>query len=138
MTVFLASVDTLPPIGESKLYANFKGLLRGNKVSSLIVGNTNGASNCSTCIAFSNVHVSRTDFVKAKCTLAPCHPRYPPGPTGILPREVFKPIKPLKLAGIRIDPPPSLAVTIGTIPAFNAAAAPPLEPPGFKSLLKGE
>ncbi len=31
---------------------------------------------------------------------------------------------------MRIEPPPSLAVAIGTSPAATAAAAPPLEPPG--------
>src|SRR5699024_4932712 len=60
------------------------------------------------------------------------------GPTGVRPRVGFKPIKPLKEAGIRIDPPPSLAVTMGTIPAFKAAAAPPLDPPAFKSGFNGK
>jgi len=32
-------------------------------------------------------------------------------------------------AGMRIDPPPSLACAIGTIPAATAAAEPPLDPP---------
>ena len=31
---------------------------------------------------------------------------------------------------MRIEPPPSLAVAIGTSPAATAAAAPPLDPPG--------
>ena len=33
------------------------------------------------------------------------------------------------LAGMRIDPPPSLACATGTMPAATAAALPPLEPP---------
>src|SRR5436853_908753 len=45
------------------------------------------------------------------------------------PREGFKPTSPHSLAGIRIDPPPSLACAAGTSPAATAAAEPPLEPP---------
>ena len=33
---------------------------------------------------------------------------------------------------MRVDPPPSLAVQNGTIPAATAAADPPLEPPGVR------
>ena len=61
---------------------------------------------------------------------APCQPHQPSGPTGMEPRLGFKPIKPLKEAGIRMEPPPSLAPAIGTIPLATTAAAPPLEPPG--------
>lgn len=38
-----------------------------------------------------------------------------------------------QLAGIRIDPPPSLPCAIGKTPAATAAAEPPLEPAGVKS-----
>ena len=67
---------------------------------------------------------------------APCQPRYDPGPTATRPLDGFNPIKPEKDAGIRIEPPPSDPKANGTIPAFKAAAAPPLEPPGlrFKSI----
>src|SRR5262245_55189016 len=44
------------------------------------------------------------------------------------PREGFSPTSPQKLAGILIEPPPSLRPAIGTIRAATAAAAPPLEP----------
>ena len=43
------------------------------------------------------------------------------------------PYTPQKLAGMRIDPPPSLPVAIGHRYAATAAAAPPLEPPGVRS-----
>ena len=46
------------------------------------------------------------------------------------PREGFRPTRPHELAGMRIEPPPSLAWPIGTMPAATAAAEPPLEPPG--------
>jgi hypothetical protein len=42
------------------------------------------------------------------------------------------PTKPVKLAGVRIEPPPSLAVPKGTMPAATAAAVPPLDPPGVQ------
>ena len=38
---------------------------------------------------------------------------------------------------MRVEPPPSLAVAIGTIPAATAAADPPEEPPGVRSRSQG-
>ena len=49
----------------------------------------------------------------------------------------FSPNAPTKLAGIRVEPPPSLAVTSGTMQLASAAAEPPLEPPGVRSALHG-
>ena len=49
----------------------------------------------------------------------------------------FMPTRPEKAAGMRVDPPPSLAVAIGTSPAATAAADPPLEPPGVRSRFHG-
>ncbi len=40
-------------------------------------------------------------------------------------------------AGLRVDPPPSLAVAQGTSPADTAAADPPLDPPGVVSRFHG-
>jgi hypothetical protein len=51
------------------------------------------------------------------------------GPNEVLPLETFSPNSPHSLAGIRIDPPPSVAWATGTSPAATAAAEPPLEPP---------
>ena len=48
---------------------------------------------------------------------------------GTLPLVGFKPTKPHMAAGMRIEPPPSLALAAGTIPEATAAAAPPEEPP---------
>jgi hypothetical protein len=45
------------------------------------------------------------------------------------PRDGLRPTRPQALAGIRIEPPPSLAWAIGTMPAATAAAEPPLDPP---------
>ena len=41
------------------------------------------------------------------------------------------------LAGMRIEPPPSLACAAGTMPAATAAAEPPLEPPALWSRFHG-
>ncbi len=38
---------------------------------------------------------------------------------------------------MRVEPPPSLAVAAGTRPAATAAALPPLEPPGVRSVSHG-
>ncbi len=51
---------------------------------------------------------------------------------GIRPYVGFRPGNPVKLAGVRIEPPPSLAVQNGTMPADTAADEPPLDPPGVR------
>src|SRR5690625_3123630 len=59
------------------------------------------------------------------------------GPAGIRPRLAFSPKTPQHAAGIRIEPPPSLAPASGTIPAATAAAAPPDDPPGVRPRFHG-
>ena len=59
------------------------------------------------------------------------------GPEGVRPRPGFRPTSPQQAAGIRMDPPPSLAPAQGTIPAATAAADPPEEPPGVRSVSHG-
>src|SRR5579862_3422516 len=54
------------------------------------------------------------------------------------PSDVLSPKAPVKLAGIRIEPPPSLAVTNGSTAPASAAAEPPLDPPGVRSRFHGE
>ena len=44
------------------------------------------------------------------------------------PRETLRPILPLTPAGIRIEPPPSVACAIGTTPAATIAALPADDP----------
>jgi hypothetical protein len=57
---------------------------------------------------------------------------------GTRPRLGLSPNTPQWLAGMRIEPPPSLAWATGTMPAATAAAEPPDEPPalwaGFQGL----
>ncbi len=55
-----------------------------------------------------------------------------PASVGMRPYVHRSPTSPVKLAGVRIEPPPSLAVPNGTMPADTAAAVPPLEPPGVR------
>src|SRR6267378_4144739 len=45
----------------------------------------------------------------------------------------FSPTTPLAAAGMRVEPPPSVAMPIGPMPAATATAAPPLEPPLVRS-----
>ena len=52
-------------------------------------------------------------------------------------RVGFNPKRPQHDAGIRIEPPPSVACATGTMPAATAAAEPPLEPPGERSSRHG-
>src|SRR3954453_20769111 len=53
------------------------------------------------------------------------------------PKLGFMPTSPLKAAGMRIEPPPSLAVENGTMPQATAAAEPPLDPPGVRVRSQG-
>src|SRR6516162_3290020 len=53
------------------------------------------------------------------------------------PKLGLRPTRPVHAAGIRIDPPPSPPVAMGTMPPATAAAEPPLEPPGVTSGFHG-
>ena len=59
------------------------------------------------------------------------------GPSEIRWRLGFRPTSPHALAGMRIEPPPSFACAIGTMPDATAAAAPPLEPPAERDTSHG-
>src|SRR5438132_13088130 len=59
----------------------------------------------------------------------PLQPSARSGPMGLRARVGFKPNTPEAEAGIRIEPPPSLACATGRMRAAAAAAAPPDEPP---------
>src|SRR5882672_8141367 len=52
------------------------------------------------------------------------------------PFDCFSPTTPLQAAGIRVEPPPSVATAIGPMPEDTATAAPPLEPPQLRVALQ--
>src|SRR5882672_2001528 len=59
------------------------------------------------------------------------------GQAGTRPNVAFSPTSPLKLEGMRTEPPPSVPMVIGPSPAATAAPAPPDEPPGVRSRFHG-
>ena len=59
------------------------------------------------------------------------------GQAGTRPNVALMPTRPLKLEGMRTEPPPSVPMAIGPRPAATAAPAPPEEPPGVRSVFQG-
>src|SRR5690349_17867154 len=85
----------------------------------------------------SNNAESRTERVIACAADNPIQLSIACGPAGVRPRLGLSPNKPQCEAGIRIEPPPSLACAAGIMPAATAAAAPPDEPPLLCSRFHG-
>ena len=81
--------------------------------------------------------MSRTVRETASSTVSPVMLSPSIGPSEIRWRVGFRPTSPLMLAGIRIEPPPSLACATGTMPEATAAPEPPLEPPVVRSVFQG-
>src|SRR5450432_2004051 len=67
----------------------------------------------------------------------PAQPSPTSGPWLTRPRVGLSPTSPHSLAGMRIDPPPSLACATATMPLATAAADPPLEPPVVREVSHG-
>src|SRR5699024_12316197 len=88
----------------------------------------NAAASSTICKLSNKRALSLTDLLNAKSIAAPCHCIPTAGPTAVRPRVGFNPTRLVTDAGIRIDPPPSLAPAIGTTPEATSAEAPPLEP----------
>src|SRR6266705_4192673 len=82
---------------------------------------------------------SRTVRASAPSVTLPAHASPISGPWLTRPRVGLSPTSPHSLAGMRIDPPPSLPCATGTMPLATAAADPPDEPPaewpGFHGFL---
>ena len=93
-----------------------------------VVGFGNSLALCSL-ITSRNKALSRTLRLTTWPTLMPLQQSPSSFSMAVKPRLGFSPNKPQQAAGIRIDPPPSVACATGTMPAATAAAAPPLEPP---------
>ena len=59
------------------------------------------------------------------------------GYIGTRPKVGFRPTRPQKLAGMRIEPAPSEPSASGASPAATAAAPPPVDPPGVRVRSQG-
>src|SRR6478672_12229912 len=81
--------------------------------------------------------LSRTLMLTTWPQAKPPQPSPRSGPSGLRARVGFRPNTPEADAGIRIDPPPSLACATGRMRAATAAAAPPDEPPDECSRFHG-
>src|SRR6201990_329152 len=73
--------------------------------------------------------LSRTLMLTTWAEENPLQPSPRSGPSGLRARLGFRPNTPEADAGIRIEPPPSLACATGRMRPPAAAAAPPAEPP---------
>src|SRR3990170_8315129 len=64
-------------------------------------------------------------------------PKGESGQAGTRPNEGFRPNRPVKEQGMRIEPPPAVPTASGPMPEATAAAAPPEEPPGVFAVFHG-
>src|SRR5436190_4411099 len=81
--------------------------------------------------------LSRTLMLTTWPTEKPPQPSPRSGPDGLRARVGFRPNTPEADAGMRIEPPPSLACAIGRMRAATAAAAPPDDPPEECAVFQG-
>src|ERR1700737_4831283 len=81
--------------------------------------------------------LSRTLMLRTWPQENPPQPSARWGPSGLRARVGFKPNTPDAEAGMRIEPPPSLACATGTMRAATAAPAPPEDPPEECSRFQG-
>ena len=88
-------------------------------------------------MASSSAALSRTVRVTACSPMSPNHTSGARGPVGLRPRLGLSPTSAQFEAGVRIDPPPSLAFAAGTMRAATAAADPPLDPLDVRSRFQG-
>src|SRR6266850_8455559 len=87
-------------------------------------------------MASSNAALSRTEIDTQCCAPAPASVS-PIGARLTRPRDGFRPNSPHRDAGMRIEPPPSVACAIGRPRAATTEAEPPDDPPGDKSWRQG-
>ena len=101
------------------------------------VAGTTGSPTSGPATASSSAAASRTERVTANCTDSGRASSSLAGPTDVRPRDVLSPTRPQHAAGMRIDPPPSLACANGSMPDATAAADPPEDPPGVRERSHG-
>src|SRR5260221_3202557 len=87
-------------------------------------------------MASSKAALSRTEIDTQCCAPAPASVS-PSGARLTRPRDGFRPNRPHSAAGMRIEPPPSVACAIGNPRAATTAAEPPDDPPGDRPLRQG-
>src|SRR3984957_20089917 len=92
-------------------------------------GATYGLDGSGPWTASSIAALSRTLMLTTWPQENPPQPSPRSGPSGLRARVGFNPNTPEAEAGMRIEPPPSLAWATGRMRAATAAAAPPDEPP---------
>src|SRR5258707_14200159 len=92
-------------------------------------GATYGLDGSAPWIASSIAALSRTLMLSTWPQENPAQPSPRSGPMGLRARVGFSPNTPDAEAGMRIEPPPSLACARGRMRAATAAAAPPEDPP---------
>lgn len=81
--------------------------------------------------------MSRTERVSTPLATMPTGIRRSSGSSGNRPRDGLSPTRPLQEAGMRIEPPPSLAWAMGTTPAATNAPEPEDEAPAVWSVSHG-
>ena len=69
--------------------------------------------------------------------VTPPYQKSAPGASEMRPRAGLRPTRPEWQAGVRMEPPPSLASASGSTRAATAAAEPPEEPPGVRVVSQG-
>src|SRR6266545_2666596 len=87
--------------------------------------------------AAKNAAVSRTERLTTPSAIRLIGIDRASSPSTRRPRLGFRPTSPQHAAGIRIEPPPSLACAIGTTPEATSTAAPPDDAPHEKSVCHG-
>ena len=87
-------------------------------------------------IASSSAAASRTVRASGPFTASPVMSPMT-GPALIRPRAGLMPNSPFTLAGMRIEPPPSLPCAKGSRPEATAVPAPPLDPPAERDRSHG-
>src|SRR5580704_15410412 len=115
----------------------FRSLRLGQRTGT---GAADGSPSSGPCITSNNTFKSAIVLA-----IGPTTPSNANGPTevgkcpvaGMRPGVGFRPQIPLKCAGTRIEPPPSLPTPPAEHPAAIAAASPPLEPPAVRDRSQG-
>jgi hypothetical protein len=127
--------STGAPEGGRVIKAMRKGL--GSRSSALRnspagFGATYRAPGSCPCVQSRIAALSRTVQLTAWWTESPPQPSVRSGPIGTRPRLGLSPNSPQHDAGMRIDPPPSVACAAGITPAATAELAPPDDPPAMR------